>query len=82
MGKGDFLFGIKNKYKGIKFKSKLESNFAMFLDSLNITWEYEPETFNVDGTLYLPDFYLIDNKLYIETKGRIEKHNSGTFKFR
>lgn len=76
MSKGDNLIGIPTIYKGINMKSKLESKIAMFLDVLNIKWQYEPKKFLLsNGTPYIPDFYLTELKIWIEVKGLILKHN-------
>jgi len=58
MSKGDNLIGIPTIYKGIQMRSKLETKIAMFLDALNIQWQYEPKLFLLsDGTYYKPDFF-------------------------
>lgn len=60
---------IETKYKGYKFRSRLEARWAVFFDALGIKWEYEPEGYQFeDGTMYLPDFYLPDLKTYVEIK--------------
>lgn len=52
---------IDTHYKGYKFRSRLEARFAVFLDAMNIMWEYEIEGFNLPNNgNYLPDFYLPD----------------------
>lgn len=65
-------------YHGTQFRSLLEACWAATLDSLNITWEYEPTTFDLpSGSKYLPDFHLPEMGTWIEVKGpgvpRIEK---------
>lgn len=50
---------IQTRYKGYHFRSRLEARWAVFFDALGITWQYEPEGFELpDGTRYLPDFFL------------------------
>lgn len=76
MSKGDNLIGKKRTYKQIEFRSGLECKFAYLLDSLKIKWEYEPKRFLLStGMFYVPDFYLPEHKMWIETKGVIEEHN-------
>lgn len=68
---------IETNYKGIKFRSKLEAQWAVFFDECDIEWEYEPQGYKLNnGQWYLPDFLLhginyqnhyID--LYVEVKG-------------
>jgi len=48
---------IETIYNGYRFRSRLEARWAVFFDTLNLPWEYEPEGFEFDGGLrYLPDF--------------------------
>lgn len=48
---------IETKYKGYRFRSRLEARWAVFFDALGIKWEYEPEGFDLGGGChYLPDF--------------------------
>lgn len=50
---------IPTTYKGIKFRSKLEAQWAKFFDHIGIEWLYEPEGFVLDnGLCYQPDFEL------------------------
>lgn len=61
---------IETKYNGRKFRSRLEARWAVFLDSCDIEYEYEPEGF-VDNDLeemYLPDFYLPKYGVFAEVK--------------
>ena len=62
---------IETKYKGYRFRSRLEARWAVFFDALGIKWEYEPEGFDL-GSLgyYLPDFWLSDFEVYAEVKPR------------
>ena len=63
---------IETKYKGYKFRSRLEARWAVFFDSLGLDWEYEKEGFDLgNGLYYLPDFYLPNlagRKVWIEVK--------------
>lgn len=48
---------IETVYNGYRFRSRLEARWAVFFDSLNVDYEYEPEGFDLgDGQRYLPDF--------------------------
>lgn len=75
---------IQTEYKGYKFRSRLEARWAVFFDSLEIEWVYEPEGYVLNnGKYYLPDFLLPDirpgvyfnhyESLYIEVKGTSSK---------
>ena len=59
---------IETKYKGYRFRSRLEARWAVFFDHVKIPWEYEKEGFEIDGTKYLPDFYLPSLEVYAEVK--------------
>ncbi len=49
---------IETKYKGRRFRSRLEARWAVFFDAMGFKWEYEPEGYAGGGTAYLPDFLL------------------------
>lgn len=38
---------IETRYKGYRFRSRLEARWAVFFDTLEIKWEYEPQGFVV-----------------------------------
>lgn len=51
------MIPIETKYKGYRFRSRLEARWAVFFSALGLAWEYEPEGFELDnGQWYLPDF--------------------------
>ena len=57
----------------LRFSHPAEEAFARVLDFYETRWEYEPMTFPLewdeDGrvvTAFSPDFYLVDEDLYIE----------------
>lgn len=75
---GMSIEALPSWYAGITFRSKLEADWAATLDTLGITWQYEPETVRLpSGATYLPDFRLPEIRTWIEAKGtgvpRIEK---------
>lgn len=59
---------IETRYKGYRFRSRLEARWAVFFDTLGLKWEYEPEGFETKAGWYLPDFYLPEMDLWIEVK--------------
>lgn len=61
---------IETKYAGVMFRSRLEARHAVFFDTLGIAWEYEKEGYNLNGTWYLPDFYLPQLEAWVEIKGQ------------
>lgn len=64
---------IETRYKGYRFRSRLEARWAVFFDSLPYPekWEYEKEGYDLDSRWYLPDFYLPRFGCFIEVKGEI-----------
>lgn len=73
---------IETKYKGYRFRSRLEARWAVFFDALGIEWEYEKEGYElsqiqdedsednlVDKLYYLPDFWLPKLNIFVEVKG-------------
>jgi hypothetical protein len=62
---------IETSYNGCKFRSRLEARWAVFFDTLGIQWEYEKEGYDLgDGILYLPDFWLPEQQIWFEVKGK------------
>lgn len=50
---------IETRYKGYRFRSRLEARWAVFFDSLGVYWEYEREGFSLGNSgFYLPDFWI------------------------
>lgn len=64
------LKAIETIYKGYRFRSRLEARWAVFLDALGVTFEYEPQGFDLNGIWYLPDFYIPDLECWVEIKPR------------
>lgn len=59
---------IETRYKGYRFRSRLEARWAVFFDAMGIHWEFEPEGYrDAHGRCYLPDFKLAGNR-YVEIK--------------
>lgn len=61
---------IETRYRGRKFRSRLEARWAVFFDSLSIPWDYELEGFALQSGPYLPDFWLPRQECWVEIKGK------------
>ena len=61
------IAALETKYRGIRFRSRLEARWAVFFDVLGLSWEYEPEGFSTSQGNYRPDF-LVDEIGWIEVK--------------
>lgn len=59
---------IETRYKGYRFRSRLEARWAVFLDSFNEQWEYEKEGYELSCGRYLPDFWLPRMNCWLEIK--------------
>lgn len=59
---------IETKYKGYRFRSRLEARWAVFFENVGAEWEYETEGFDLEGLYYLPDFK-VDGGFWYEVKG-------------
>lgn len=59
---------IPTTYRGIAYRSRLEARWACFFALAGIAAEYEAEGYDLDGTWYLPDFWIAPWKLFIECK--------------
>lgn len=79
MGGNDMIKKIKHKsiktmFKGIAYRSKMEADFAKFLDEHNIEFQYEKERYVLsNGKSLWIDFYLPETKQYIEVKGIMQE---------
>ena len=63
------LKAIETKYKGYRFRSRLEARWAVFFDASGIEWLYENEGFALgDSLFYLPDFWLPAHETFVEIK--------------
>lgn len=69
---------IETRYKGYRFRSRLEARWAVFFDTAGIKWEYEPEGFELpSGRKYLPDFRIHGvtqrgpKDIWVEVKGQM-----------
>lgn len=59
---------IPTTHNGIKFRSRTEARWAVFLEVLKIKFDYEPDGFDLDGLFYLPDFWLPKQEIWLEIK--------------
>ena len=66
---------IETEYNDYRFRSRLEARWAVFFDALGIKYEYEKEGFDVNGTWYLPDFWLPEQDCWYEVKGSYTSTN-------
>lgn len=66
---------IETRYRGYRFRSRLEARWAVFFDAMKIEWEYEPEGYPTDEGGYLPDFRLFGG-LFAEVKAAVRLEES------
>lgn len=60
---------IETRYKGYRFRSRLEARWAVFFETLGKDWRYEVEGYLLpNGTKYLPDFIVDDWRACVEIK--------------
>lgn len=59
---------IETRYKGCRFRSRLEARWAVFYDALGLRWDYEPQGFSLPSGPYLPDFFIHDINAWVEIK--------------
>lgn len=64
------LRALPTDYHGYRFRSRAEARWAVFMETLHVPYEYEPEGFDLgDGVHYLPDFWLPIQRRWLEIKG-------------
>lgn len=61
---------IETRYKGYRFRSRLEARWAVFFDAIGLEYEYEAQGFELKSGRYLPDFYIPILKKFVEVKPR------------
>ncbi len=59
---------LETKWDGIQYKSKLEARYACFMKYANVNFRYEPMKTQLEAGLYTPDFWLPEQKMFIEVK--------------
>ena len=64
---------LETSYVGHRFRSRLEARWAVFFNHLGVPWQYETQGYLIDGKPYLPDFYLPNDRTYVEVKGDPEQ---------
>jgi len=69
------LSAIETRYNGIVFRSRMEARWAVFMDELNIPYQYEPEAFRIGKVNYLPDFFLPHMDSFLEIKNPVMAEN-------
>lgn len=60
---------VATLHAGISFRSRIEARWAVFMDTIGVTWTYEPEAFELPSGRYLPDFWIPTIEAYYEVKG-------------
>lgn len=69
---------IPTTLKGQTYRSRLEANVAQFLMDLGLKFEYESQSFLVNGQHYCPDFYLPEMDRYVEARGYVTETSEST----
>lgn len=59
---------IETEFQGVRYRSRLEARWAVFMTALGIDFKYEPDGYTQGGICYLPDFYLPQHDYWLEIK--------------
>ncbi len=59
----------------IYFYSRWEANYARILNFLGSKWIHQPKRFRLKSQYYTPDFYLPENKTYVEIKNFLSDYS-------
>lgn len=62
------ILPIPTEYAGVKFRSRLEARWAVYLDLVGIEWQYEKEGYQLPSGWYVPDFWLPRHKKWMAIK--------------
>lgn len=57
--------GYSGYYKGFYLRSSYEYAFAKYLDDRKIDWKYEQKSFDLNGEIYVPDFFIYRNNSFL-----------------
>ena len=58
----------QTKNKTHAFQSDLEAQWAIFFDTMGIVYEYEKASYDFDGSVFLPDFWLPQVGMWAEVR--------------
>jgi len=64
---------IQTVFNGTVFRSRLEARWAAVFSALGVEWVYEPEGYEHDGQVYLPDFCLIPWNVFVAIKPKVDE---------
>jgi hypothetical protein len=69
MAAGAGVRPIETRYKGYRFRSRLEARWAVVFDAAGVEWHYEHEGYDLgERGWYLPDFWLPGLNTHVEVK--------------
>lgn len=60
---------IETDYNGYLFRSRIEARWSIVFNTLRVPFEYEKEGYHLKSGMYLPDFWLPEQKYWVEIKG-------------
>lgn len=63
------LTPMETRYRGLLFRSRIEARWALFYNKIGVPYQYEAEGYDLNGTRYLPDFWMPRQNCFIEIKG-------------
>ena len=61
---------LEIEYKGCKFRSRLEAQWAVFFETMEFVWEYIKPRYIEAKSIYLPDFYLAEKNTWIQISNK------------
>jgi hypothetical protein len=59
---------VETKYLGVSYRSRLEARWGSVFEHMKWNYTYEPEGFEHNGKVYLPDFWIDDWNAYVAIK--------------
>ena len=62
------IAAIDTRYRGYRFRSRLEARWAVFFDQCCERYIYEHEGYRLPSGLYLPDFFFPMRRAFVEIK--------------
>jgi hypothetical protein len=80
----DGLQPIETRYKGYRFRSRLEARWAVFLDAIGAEWEYEKQGYSLNGVgrgRPYPELSIEDNYRRLQADAETDNREYLSYRF-
>ena len=60
---------IETKFDGYRMRSRTEARYAVMFRACSLAYEYEMQGYSLELGAFLPDFFLLRQRVWLEVKG-------------